>query len=147
MTPDAATIHARRWAILAVLNLSLVLVVAANASLNVALPSLVRELDASHSELQWMVDAYALVFAGLLLPMGALGDRFGRKGMLQLGLGIFAFGALFATLSTQPWHVVACRSVMGVGAALIMPATLSIITNVFPPHERAKAIAIWAGFA
>ena len=144
---DAAAIHDRRWAVLAVMNLSLVLVVAANSSLNVALPTIVRDLDASSAELQWMVDAYALVFAGLLLPMGALGDRFGRKGMLQLGLGIFATGSLAAVFSTEPWHLIATRSLMGIGAAMIMPATLSIITNVFPPEERSKAIAIWAGFA
>ena len=149
MTPptDAAATYDRRWAVLWVMNLSLVLVVAANSSLNVALPTIVRELDATSSELQWMVDAYALVFAGLLLPFGALGDRFGRKGMLQLGLVIFATGALVAVFSTEPWHLIATRSVMGVGAAMIMPATLSIITNVFPPQERSKAIAIWAGFA
>jgi len=149
MTPptDAASTHDRRWAVLWVMNLSLVIVVAGNSSLNVALPTIVRELDATSSQLQWMVDSYALVFAGLLLPMGALGDRFGRKGMLQAGLAIFAFGCLLAVFSTEPWHLIATRSVMGIGAAMIMPATLSIITNVFPPEERSKAIAIWAGFA
>ena len=144
---DAASINDRRWAVLAVMNLSLVIVVAGNSALNVALPSIVRDLDATSSELQWMVDAYALVFAGLLLPMGALGDRFGRKGMLQGGLSIFALGSLIAVFATEPWHLIATRSIMGVGAAMIMPATLSIITNVFPPQERSKAIAIWAGFA
>jgi len=137
----------RRWAILAVLNLSLIIIVAGNSSLNVALPTLVRDLHASNSDLEWMVDAYSLVFAGLVLPMGALGDRFGRKGLLQGGLFIFAAGSLTASLATQPWHVIAMRGVMGVGAAMIMPATLSLVTNVFPPHERSKAIAIWAGFA
>ncbi|MDQ3575369.1 MAG: MFS transporter, partial [Actinomycetota bacterium] len=136
---DPEAIHARRWRILAVLNLSLVIVVAANSSLNVALPTMVRELRATNAELQWIVDAYALVFAGLLLPMGALGDRFGRKGLLQAGLSTFAVGALVATLATQPWQVIATRGVMGVGAAMIMPATLSIITNVFPARERSKA--------
>jgi len=145
LAPDA--IHARRWATLAVLNLSLVLVVAGNSSLNVALPTIVRELGADNAELQWIVDAYALVFAGLLLPMGALGDRFGRKGLLQLGLTIFAVGAVAATFATEPWHLIATRAFMGVGGAMIMPATLSIITNVFPPEERTRAIAIWAGFA
>jgi EmrB/QacA subfamily drug resistance transporter len=144
---DADAIHDRRWAVLWVMNLSLVIVVAGNSALNVALPSIVNELDATSSELQWIVDAYALVFAGLLLPMGALGDRFGRKGMLQLGLSVFALGSLLAVFATEPWHLIATRSVMGLGGAMIMPATLSIITNVFPPHERAKAIAMWAGFA
>lgn len=146
-THDADVVHHRRWGILAVLNLSLVLVVAANSSLNVALPTLVRELGATHAELQWIVDAYALVFAGLLLPMGAIGDRFGRKGILQLGLVVFALASLAATFAGAPWHLVATRALMGLGASMIMPATLSIITNVFPPHERAKAIAVWAGFA
>lgn len=143
--PEA--VHARRWRILAVLNLSLVIVVAANSSLNVALPTMVRDLQATNAELQWIVDAYALVFAGLLLPMGALGDRFGRKGLLQGGLATFALGALVATLATEPWQVIATRAVMGAGAAAIMPATLSIITSTFPANERSRAIAIWAGFA
>ena len=144
---DPDVVHRRRWAILGALNLSLVIVVAGNSSLNVTLPTIVRDLGATSSELQWIVDAYALVFAGLLLPMGALGDRFGRKGMLQGGLGVFAAGAIAATFATEPWHLIATRGVMGVGAAMIMPATLSIITNVFPPEERARAIAVWAGFA
>jgi EmrB/QacA subfamily drug resistance transporter len=143
----AEAIHDRRWAVLWVMNLSLVIVVAGNSSLNVALPSIVRDLDATSSQLQWIVDAYALVFAGLLLPMGALGDRFGRKGMLQGGLAVFALGSFLAIFATEPWHLIATRSLMGVGGAMIMPATLSIITNVFPPQERSKAIAIWAGFA
>jgi EmrB/QacA subfamily drug resistance transporter len=144
---DPQDVNPRRWAILAVLNLSLIIIVAGNSSLNVALPTLVRSLHASNSDLEWMVDAYSLVFAGLVLPMGALGDRFGRKGLLQGGLFIFAAGSLAASLATQPWHVIAMRGLMGVGAAMIMPGTLSIITNAFPPHERSKAIAIWAGFA
>lgn len=144
---DPDLVYARRWAILGVLNLSLVIIVAGNASLNVALPTIVHDLHATSSQLEWMVAAYSLVFAGLVLPMGALGDRFGRKGLLQTGLAIFAVGALGGTLATAPWHVIATRMVMGVGAAMIMPATLSIVTNVFPPEERSRAIAIWAGFA
>ncbi|HEX3621376.1 MAG TPA: MFS transporter [Acidimicrobiales bacterium] len=144
---DPDLVHARRWAILGVLNLSLVIIVAGNASLNVALPTIVRDLHASSSQLEWMVAAYSLVFAGLVLPMGALGDRFGRKGLLQAGLATFLLGALGGSFATAPWHVIATRMVMGVGAAMIMPATLSIVTNVFPPHERSRAIAIWAGFA
>lgn len=145
MTPDE--IHLRRWLILAVLCLSLVLVVLGNTSLNVALPTLVRELDASGSELQWIVDAYALVFGGLLLSAGAIGDRFGRKGALQNGLVMFGLASLAATIATQPEHLVAARAAMGVGAAFIMPATLSILTNVFPPEERGRAIGVWAAFA
>ena len=143
--PEA--IYARRWAILAVLNLSLVIIVAGNSSLNVALPTFVRALHATSSQLEWIVDAYSLVFAGLVLPMGALGDRFGRKGLLQGGLVLFAAAALAGSMATAPWQLIAARAVMGVGGAMIMPATLSIVANVFPPRERARAIAIWAGFA
>src|SRR5438477_6092551 len=144
---DPQLVHDRRWVILGVLNLSLVIIVAGNSSLNVALPTFVRSLHATNSQLEWIVDAYSLVFAGLVLPMGALGDRFGRKGLLQAGLILFATAALASSMATAPWHLIATRAVMGVGAAMIMPATLSIVANVFPPRERAKAIAIWAGFA
>jgi MFS family permease len=137
----------RRWWTLAVLCLSLVLVVAAVSGLNVALPTLVDDLDASASQLQWIVDIYALVFAGLLLPAGALGDRFGRKGALQFGLLVFVLASLLAANASSAEQVIITRGLMGVGAAFVMPATLSIITNVFPPHERGRAIAIWAGFA
>ena len=137
----------RRWWTLTILCLSLVMIILGNTVLNVALPTLSRELDASATALQWMVDAYSLVFAGLLLTAGALGDRFGRKGFLALGLSIFGVASLVATQATEPWHLVAARSLMGVGAAFVMPATLSILTNVFPPNERAKAIGIWAGLA
>jgi EmrB/QacA subfamily drug resistance transporter len=136
-----------RWWVLAVLCLSLVMIIVGNTVLNVVLPTLVRDLDASATELQWIVDAYALVFAGLLLTAGALGDRFGRKGALTSGLVIFAVGSGVSAFATEPVHLVATRAVMGVGAALVMPATLSILTSVFPPQERARAIAIWAGFA
>lgn len=139
--------HDRRWWVLAVLCLSLVVIIVGNTVLNVALPTLVRELDASSTELQWIVDIYALVFAGLLLTAGALGDRFGRKGALTTGLVIFATGSGLAAFATSPVHLVVTRAVMGVGAALVMPATLSILTTVFPPRERARAIAVWAGFA
>lgn len=137
----------RRWWTLGVLCLSLVLVVAAVSGLNVALPTLVEQLDASASELQWIVDIYALVFAGLLLPAGALGDRFGRKGALQFGLVVFIGASLLAANASSADQVIITRGLMGVGAAFVMPATLSIITNVFPPQERGRAIAIWAGFA
>ena len=123
------------------------MVVVAVSSLNVAIPSLQRALRADASELQWIVDAYALVFAGFLLPAGALGDKYGRKGALLVGLTIFGVAALGGTLATSSTQLIAVRAVMGLGAALIMPATLSIITTVFPPHERAKAIASWAGLA
>ena len=117
------------------------------SALNVALPTIQRDLGASGTELQWIVDAYALVFAGLLLPAGALGDRFGRKGALEIGLVIFGIAAFAASQATDPGQLIALRTVMGVGAAFIMPATLSIILNSFPIQERPKAIAIWAAFA
>jgi EmrB/QacA subfamily drug resistance transporter len=140
-------VYERRWAILGVLCLSLVLVVVGNSSLNVALPTLQESLHASSTQLQWIVDAYAIVFAGLLLPAGALGDRFGRKGALQLGLVVVGLASLLATFADSPNQLIATRAVMGLGAAFVMPATLSILANVFPPSERARAIAIWAGFS
>ncbi|MBS1847943.1 MAG: MFS transporter [Actinobacteria bacterium] len=144
----ADRIHERRWMILAVLCLSLVLIVAGNSSLNVALPFIQAALGSTPSQLQWMVDAYSLTFAVLLLPAGALADRFGRKTSLQVGLVVFGLASLAATLSTQNWELIAMRSLTGAGAAFIMPGTLSILTNVFhDPRERQRAIAIWAGFA
>jgi EmrB/QacA subfamily drug resistance transporter len=144
--PDIAPeVHARRWRILGVLCLSLMIVMVANSSLNVALPSLARELHASNSGLQWVVDAYALVFAGLLFPAGTIGDRFGRKGALQGGLVVFLLGAVVAAGADSTATVIAARAVMGAGAAFVMPSTLSILTNVFPAGERGRAIATWAG--
>jgi EmrB/QacA subfamily drug resistance transporter len=141
-------IHARRWWTLAVLCLSLVLIVAGNASLNVALPDISTRLGSSPSSLQWIVDVYGLVFAGLLLPAGALADRFGRKTALQGGLIVFAGAALAATFGSETWHLITARAAMGIGAAFIMPGTLSVLSNVFhDPSERRKAISIWAGFA
>jgi EmrB/QacA subfamily drug resistance transporter len=145
MEPD--DVYARRWLVLGVLCLSLVIVVVGNTALNVVLPRLVADLDASATQLQWITDAYALVFAGLLLPAGALGDRFGRKGALQLGLAVVGFAALSSTFATTATQLIATRALMGLGAAFVMPSTLSILANVFPPQERARAIAIWAGFA
>jgi MFS transporter, DHA2 family, multidrug resistance protein len=140
-------VYARRWQILAVLCTSLMVVIVGNTALNVALPTLARELNASISEQQWMVDAYGLVFAGLLLTAGTIGDRFGRKGALQFGLAVFLGGSLFSAFMNSATAIVAGRAVMGFGAAFVMPATLSILTNVFPRHERGKAIAVWAGIS
>jgi MFS transporter, DHA2 family, multidrug resistance protein len=148
MPASSPTAHdplsARRWWALAVLCLSLLIVFVGNSSLNVAIPTLSRQLHATESQLQWVVAVYSLVFAGLLFSTGALGDRFGRKGALQLGLVLFLVGAGLASMSTAMWQIIACRAVMGAAGAFIMPSTLSIIINVFPPHERPKAIAIWA---
>lgn len=140
-------IYERRWAVLAVLCASLLIVIIGNTSLNVALPTLARDLDASTSSLQWMVDAYSLVFAGLLFTAGTIGDRFGRKGALQAGLLLFLVGAAVASVAATAAMVIAARAVMGVAAAFVMPSTLSILTNVFPAHERPKAIGIWAGIS
>jgi len=144
---DAATIYRRRWATLAVLSLSLVIIGLDNTILNVALPTLVRELGATASQLQWMVDSYILVFAGLLLTMGALGDRFGRKLALNVGLVLFGLSSIAAAFADSANTLIAARAVMGIGGALIMPSTLSIITNVFTGPERGRAIAAWAAVA
>jgi EmrB/QacA subfamily drug resistance transporter len=142
--PDS--VYKKRWWILGVLCLSLLIVMIGNTSLNVALPTLSKELGATNSQLQWLVDSYSLVFAGFLFMAGALGDRFGRKGILQLGLGLFAGAALYAALGVNTANqLIIARAVMGLAGAMIMPATLSILTNVFPPKERAKAVALWAG--
>jgi EmrB/QacA subfamily drug resistance transporter len=138
-------VYTRRWWTLAVLCLSLVLIGLDNTILNVALPTIQQTFNATAAELQWLVDAYVLVFAGLLLTMGALGDRFGRARALQVGLVIFGGSSLLAPLAVDMNQLISIRVAMGVGGALIMPATLSIIANVFPSHERARAITIWAG--
>jgi EmrB/QacA subfamily drug resistance transporter len=137
----------QRRAVLGVMCLALMMVVAAVASVNVALPDLARDTGATQRELQWIVDAYALVFAGLLLPAGALGDRFGRRGVLMAGLVVFGAASGAAMLVDDPTALIALRGLTGVGAALVMPTTLSIITNVFPPGERGRAVGVWAGVA
>jgi EmrB/QacA subfamily drug resistance transporter len=134
----------RRWLILVLLCLSLMLTVLDVSIVNVALPTIQTDLGATSSDLQWIVDAYTLVFAGLLLTAGSLGDRFGRRGALQLGFAIFGVGSIVAALSNSTGVLIGARAVMGVGGALIMPATLSIITNVFPVQERSRAIGVWA---
>lgn len=138
----------RRWLILATMCLSLVLIVATVSSVNVAIPALSgSELRPSDTQVLWIVDSYALVFAALLLPAGALGDRFGRKGALLIGLVIFAAASAVCAFMTSANALIACRAIMGIGAALIMPSTLSLLQSCFPRRERAKAIATWAGFA
>jgi EmrB/QacA subfamily drug resistance transporter len=146
-TLTASTGHPRRWTILWILCSCLVLVVASVSSLNVAIPQINQALLPTSIQQLWILDAYALVFAGLLLFCGALGDRFGRKKILLTGLMIYALAAIFASTTDSATALIAARAIMGVGAALIMPSTLSIITIVFSDEERPKAIAIWAGFA
>ena len=140
-------IHARRWFLLAMMCLSLVLVVMSVSGLVTAIPTMQEALGASASQVAWILDAYAIVFAGSLLTAGALGDRFGRKRALLAGLVVFGSGSLFAGVASSSSQVIAGRAVMGIGAALVMPATLSIITTIFPPEERNRAIGVWAGFA
>ncbi len=139
--------HRQRWWTLAVLSLSLLIIGLDNTILNVALPTLQREFQSSASELQWMVDSYIVVFAGLLLTLGALGDRFGRARALQAGLVIFCLASIWAAYSPSAEHLIAARAVMGIGGAFIMPATLSVLIDVFPKEERGRAISIWAGVA
>ena len=142
---SAELIHRRRWGILAVLCLSLFLAVVDNTIVNVALPTLSRSLGATTSQLQWIVDAYALVFAALLLVGGSIGDRVGRKGALQVGLLLFTGFSVYAATTTSAPQLIVARGLMGVGAALVFPATLAILTNVFvDPVERAKAIGAWS---
>ncbi len=142
-TPEQ--IQARRGATLGVLCLSLLVIVVDASIVNVALPTMVRQLHASTASLQWVTDAYTLAMAGLLLSLGSLGDRIGRHRTLAGGLVVFGLGSALAGLSTSASELIAARVVMGVGAAAIMPATLSILTNVFTvPAERAKAIALWS---
>jgi MFS transporter, DHA2 family, multidrug resistance protein len=136
----------RRWWILAALCLSVLLVVVDNTIVNVALPTISRKLSASTQDLQWVVDAYTLVFAGLLLVGGNLGDRIGRRRVLQAGLALFALTSVGAALARSTGELIAARAAMGVAAALIYPATLALLTSVFTvARERAMAIGIWSG--
>ena len=143
---QVAQVTRHRWATLAVLSVTLLLISLDTTILNVALPSIVRGLGASSSQLQWIVDAYAVVFAGLLLSVGALGDRVGRKWIFLAGLVVFAGGSALAAESVSPDRLMLARAVMGVGAADLMPCTLSILTNVFTEEkDRVRAIGIWSG--
>ena len=136
-----------RWWTLAVLSVALALAAMDTTIVNLAIPAIQRDLGASGSVLQWIVNSYFLVFAGLLLTMGLLGDRFGRKTLLQIGVAVFALGSLFAAYSQSSEQLIAARALTGIAAAMMMPATLSIVVAVFPREERAKAIAIWSAVA
>src|SRR5262249_19713862 len=145
-TKTAAESRQHRWWTLVVLCLSVFLVVVDNTIVNTALPTLARELHAGTSELQWIVDAYTLAVAGLLLVGGALGDRYGRHRLLAGGLAVLGLGAALAALSSTARGLVAPRALRGGAAATITPATLSILSDVFEnPSERVKAIGIWSG--
>ena len=145
MIEPTASPDRRRWLVLGVLCTSVFLIVVDSTIVNVALPTLVRELGATNRQLQWIVDAYTLVFAGLLLAAGSLGDRVGRRGVLQVGMLLFAVCSGFAALATTPNQLIAARAAMGIGGALIFPATLALLVNVFTDaRERAMAIGVWA---
>jgi EmrB/QacA subfamily drug resistance transporter len=146
-TVDLDLVHRRRWWSLAVLCVGLYLVVSASSIVNVALPTIQQDLSASGSELQWIVDGFVMAFAGLLLVAGNLGDKFGRKGALVTGLTTMAAGSVLASFADTSGLLIAAQAVIGVGAAFVMPTTLGLLTNIFPAHERSKAIAIWAGVA
>ncbi|MFF3482335.1 MFS transporter [Streptomyces sp. NPDC002701] len=145
--PEA--VHRRRWAILGVLMLSLLIVVLDNSILNVAIKTISTPaptgLGATQSELEWAINSYTLVFAGLLFSAGLLGDRLGRKKVLLGGLLVFGIGSALAATSGSPAELIAFRAVMGLGAAFVMPATLAVLMNVFERDEQPKAIGIWAG--
>jgi EmrB/QacA subfamily drug resistance transporter len=146
-------VYRRRWLTLVVLCISLMVITLDNTILNVALPTLAHGkelggLGASGSALQWIVDSYVLIFAGLLLTMGSLGDRFGRYKLLTIGLILFGTGSVLSAFAPSAAVLIVTRSLMGIGGACIMPGTLSILTNVFyDPGERARAIGVWAGVA
>ncbi len=150
---DSDWVYRHRWLTLMVLCVSLLIIVLDNTILNIALPTLAKEpskggLGASPSQLQWIVDAYTIVFAGLLLTAGSLGDRFGRYRCLVIGLTIFGTGSLLSSFTKSADVLILTRAIMGIGGAFIMPSTLSILTNVFTePRERTKAIGMWAGVA
>jgi EmrB/QacA subfamily drug resistance transporter len=137
----------RRTLILVVVALALMMVVSAVSGLNVALPDLSASTGASQTQVIWIVDAYTLVFVGFLLPAGALGDRYGRKGTLIAGLLLFGGAAGCALAVSSPGGLIALRAAMGLGAAAVMPSTLSIITTSFPPEERGHAVGVWVGVA
>src|SRR6202046_4624584 len=137
----------RPGAIAAVVCVALAAVVAAMSSLNVALPDIARSAHASQTQLSWIIDSYSLVFAALLLPAGALGDRYGRRRALLAGLAIFGAGSAVAMTASSATELIGLRAFLGLGAALVMPATLSTITGTFPSAERGRAVSIWAGVA
>ena len=147
MSTPASTTRARTGPVLAVVSLALMTVVSAVSGLNVALPDLARETGATQTQITWIVDAYTVVFAGLLLFAGALGDRFGRRGLLVGGLAVFGAAAGLGMLTSDPAQLIVLRALMGVGAAAIMPTTLSVITTSFPPEDRPRAIGVWVGVA
>ena len=138
--------RARVW-LLTVASVDVLMVITSMVALNAALPDIALETSATQGQLTWVVDGYTLVLACLLLPAGAIGDRYGRRGALLAGLGIFALASLAPVFFHSPLQIIVARAVAGIGAAFIMPATLSLLTAAFPRSERNKAVGIWAGVA
>src|SRR3954468_21353276 len=148
MDPSTNTGHPRRWAILGVLVVSLLVVVLDNTVLNVALRTIADPVDglgATQGQLEWAINPYTLVVAGLLFTAGVIGDRIGRRRVLMISLVLFGLASLASAYAHDPGQLIAARALMGIGGAGVMPATLSIISNVFDPRERARAIGVWAG--
>ncbi|MFE9677776.1 MFS transporter [Streptomyces sp. NPDC006259] len=141
---DRAQGHPQRWPILGVICLAQLTVLLDNTVLNVAIPSLTREMDAGTADIQWMINAYSLVQSGLLLTAGSAADRYGRKRMLAAGLVLFGIGSLTAALAQSTGQLIAARAGMGVGGALLMTTTLAVAMQIFPPEEQPKAIGVWA---
>src|ERR1700680_817000 len=141
-SPPAGT--PRIGAVTAVVCVALAAVVAATSSLNVALPGIAQATHATQTQLAWIIDAYSLVFAALLLPAGAIGDRYGRRLTLIVGLSIFGAGSAVAMTAHSANELIGLRAVLGLGAALVMPATLSTITGTFASEQRTRAVSIWA---
>ncbi|MEW2811807.1 DHA2 family efflux MFS transporter permease subunit [Streptomyces massasporeus] len=139
--------YARRWWALLVLCLSLLIIVMANTALTVAAPDMTADLGLNSADLQWVIDGYTVPYAALMLLLGAIGDKYSRRGALVLGLVVFAGGSVFGYLADSSTTVIAARAVMGAGAAMIMPATLSLLASTFPRAERAKAITLWTATA
>ncbi|MGW3496036.1 MFS transporter [Streptomyces sp. NPDC001020] len=139
--------YARRWWALLVLCLSLLIIVMANTALTVAAPHMTQDLGLTSADLQWVIDGYTVPYAALMLLLGAIGDKYSRRGALVLGLVVFGGGSVFGYLADSAATVIAARAIMGVGAALIMPATLSLLAATFPRAERAKAITLWTATA
>src|SRR3954470_15509402 len=145
--PERLRLHEgnRKWWTLGAMCFALFMIMLDNTVVNVALPSIEDDLGASLSALEWTINAYTLSFAVLLVTGGRLGDIFGRRRMFLAGVVVFALSSAAIGLAPSDSALIAGRAIQGVGAALMMPATLSIITNAFPPHERGKAIGTWAG--
>ena len=142
---ESSTQYKNRWYVLFIMCMVLFIISIDNTVLNLALPSISTDLGASASQLQWIVDAYTLVFASLLITTGSVGDRYGRKKLLMLGLALFGLGSLGAALSVSTFMLIVFRGVLGLAGSMVMPSTLSILTSVFQDgKERAKAIAIWS---